>query len=76
MKITILFKDPDGVHQCIRDEIADSLPTGLSAEEQDALIEIRRDAALGKLKRWIEYDENLEVEFDLDAGTAKVRELP
>lgn len=75
MKIIILFKDPDGVHEGMREACGESLPEGLSESEEETLIEFRMEKAKDKLRKWIEYSEYLEVEFDLEAGTAKIKEL-
>lgn len=76
MKIQIILKSPDSVDDCVRQAVADDMyargvPDGAAADdERDELIaEVHK-----KLEKWIEYKEYLTVEFDLDAGTARVVE--
>ena len=73
-KLKITFKDPDGVYECVRDELRDALPPGLPDDEAEVLLEHRTQAADKALRRWIEGGEYLTVEFDLEAGTATVQE--
>ena len=77
MKLSITFKDPDGVYGCANDSIIESVNAipGLSEEEREELIEVRRGEQLEKLSKWIKYSEYLTVDFDMDAMTATVREV-
>lgn len=76
-KITITFKDPDGVFDRIRDQVVDEVEgmEGLSKIEKEDLIEARTDELNEKLSKWIQYGEYLDVEFDLENMTAKVKEV-
>jgi len=67
------MKDPDGVHESIRDAVEESLPDDLlDGDEREALFETRVDKTERLLSKWIECGEYLSVEFDLDEGTARV----
>ncbi len=72
MKLRITFKDPDGVHECVRDAVEESLPDGLDESEREDLLESRTEAAYEKLKQWLRWKEYVTVEFDTEAGTAAV----
>lgn len=74
MKFTITLKDPDGVGDCIRDAARASVAEvlGLSDEERKDLLESRMESIGDSIKKWVEYDEYVVVEFDTDAGTATV----
>lgn len=72
MKVTITFKDPDGVYECVRDAVQESLPDGLDEGEQGDLLESRTEATFEKLKQWLRWKEYVTVEFDTEAGTATV----
>lgn len=79
MKFTITFKDPDGVDECLTDAInadIDRDTEGLSDMEKQAIFDIRYEAMKKKLAKFIRYGEYLVVDFDLDAGTATVKEQP
>lgn len=76
MKLKIVFKDPDGVFESIRDAVNNEVGkiAGLDDDERAVIAEDRMaktDDALGK---WIKYSEYLTVEFDTDANTAVVLE--
>ncbi len=72
MKVMITFKDPDGVYECVRDAVQESLPDGLDDGEQEELLESRTEATFEKLKQWLKWKEYVTVEFDTEAGTAVV----
>jgi hypothetical protein len=72
VKLTITFKDPDGVFECVREGVRESLPDGLAEDERDELLGSRTEAAHAALKQWIQWKEYLTVEFDTEAGTATV----
>lgn len=76
MKITISIKDPDSVFESISDTVRESLDEmgGLSSEEKDRLSETRVNEMFDILSRWIQYGEYIRIEFDTEAGTAKVLE--
>lgn len=77
MKFKVTMKDPDTLHDAIRDAIKKDLKEyGVTdKDEQEALQEIRAEK-IGKLtSKWFEYGEYLTVEIDTDAGTATVCEV-
>lgn len=75
-RITATFKTPD-----ILDDLLDSLfpkpnlEDGELDEEQEEVRLEAREEAKAKLEKFIEYRENIFVEFDLEAGTATVLEV-
>ena len=75
MKITITFKDPDGVSDSIaaaaRESVAAYAP-GLEKDEIDEVIGRREEKLTDALSRWIEYGEYVRIEFDTEAKTATV----
>lgn len=74
MKIIVTFKDPDGVGDSLREAVEESVMAidGLSDGERESLVEDRLESVRESLSKWIEYDEYLRVEFDTEAGTARV----
>lgn len=72
MKLKITFKDPDGVYECVREAVRETMPEGLSGEEADELLESRTESTFNTLRKWIEWKEYLSVEFDTESGTATV----
>lgn len=72
MKVKITFKDPDGVYECVRDAVQESLPDGLDDDERDDLLDSRTEATFEKLGQWLKWKEYVTVEFDTEAGTAVV----
>jgi hypothetical protein len=72
MKLKIVFKDPDGVYECVRDAVQEALPEGLTDEEMEELLTSRTEGTFNALRKWIEWKEYLSVEFDTEAGTATV----
>jgi hypothetical protein len=73
MKISITFKDPDGVYESIQEAVAVSVRDIADHDEREAIAETRTEKVNAALKRWIEYGEYLRVDFDTDAMTATVR---
>lgn len=75
MKFRITMKDPDGVGDAVV-KAAQSSIAGMKLEEdeRDQLEESRREKIEEQLRKWFEYGEYLEVEIDLEAGTATVVE--
>ena len=69
-KFRVTLKDPDGPADCIGDAARTSLPEGLSAEEREAIIGIRREELSRFAGQWLEYGEYAQIEFDTEAGTA------
>lgn len=76
MKYRIMLKDPDGVYESVKDEVSRSIPEGLGDDEYKAVLEERMEEAWDKLRRWIWYQEYVTIEFDTDAGTARVCKAP
>lgn len=74
MKIKIYIKDPDGVSNAIQDTINAQFDEQkiYDKEERRALTDIRKERLDEKLSKWIDCGENLTIEFDLEADTAKV----
>ena len=69
-KFRVTLKDPDGPADCIGDAARTSLPEGLSEDEREAIIDIRRAELQRFAGQWLEYGECARIEFDTDAGTA------
>lgn len=74
MKIKIMFKDPDGVSEAIRELAQSSVNDldGISEDEKETLAEKRQEEYAEALQPWIGYGEYLEVEFDTVAHTVTV----
>lgn len=74
MKFKITFKDPDGVLNSISEAVDKSLDemVGVTEDEKEALRDIRCDVLREHLKKWIQYDEYVTIEFDTEAKTAIV----
>ena len=74
MKFTISMKDPDGVHEGIRDAVEQELAAlkGLDADERKMLVKERTRATREKCGHWFEYAEYLVVEVDTEAMTCVV----
>lgn len=74
MKFTVTMKDPDTLHDCIRDAVRDDVEKleSLSAEEKEALVETRIEDAAQVASKWFEYGEYLRVEIDTKALTCTV----
>lgn len=69
MKISITFKTPDAIRCALQDH------TAYEFEEEDEYErEERLDVLMEKFKRWVDYGEAIVIDFDLDAGTATVRD--
>lgn len=65
MKLSITFKTPDAVANAVNDayEFSDD------DDYEDKVYEVSE-----KLKKWVSYGELVTIEFDLEAGTAEVKE--
>lgn len=74
MKIVVMLKDPDSLSDAIADAVkaqVESLP--LSSEERELITETRTLGVTQRIvDRWVEYGEYYRIEFDTDAGTARV----
>ena len=72
-KIKIVIKDPDGVSEAIREMAEASIPESITdVDEQADLIEKRSEKISDAMKAFVEYDEYVTVEIDLDEQTARV----
>lgn len=74
MKFTVMFKDPDALHECIDDAAQKHAASiaGLSERERAAVIDARREE-LGELcGTWFEYGEYAQIEIDTETKTATV----
>ena len=75
MKFRVTLKDPDGFCECIDDAVRAAIaPLKLSKAESIALVEVRAQQVRDSLKKWVEYSEYIEIDFDTDAMTATVVE--
>lgn len=74
MKFTVLMKDPDTLHDAIRDAVrAEVAKLGLDDVEERMAVEERRHEKVGEVcSRWFKYGEYLAVEIDTEAGTCTV----
>lgn len=74
MKLRIVLKDPDGVYNCIDEDVRESLRemTGISDDERDVLREHRREEMGQAIKRWVEYGEYVSISIVTYANTAAV----
>ena len=72
MKFRITLKDPDGVGEWLAEAADKDIPAGLDEVERDAVATIRIDRIANFIKKWIEDNEYLMVEFDTELGTATV----
>jgi hypothetical protein len=74
MKISITFKTPDALDYAVK-EIVDQQHEEDDAPWDEYESEEREEALKEKFKKWVEYGELITVDFDLEAGTATVKEL-
>lgn len=74
MKFKITLKDPDGFSDGISEAAEKSLgdTSGLSDSERESVAEDRIESIGEALRKWVEYGEYIEIEFDTEAGTATV----
>lgn len=75
MKISVTIKDPDTLRDAVEDAVkAEVDKLGMERDEAGMLIEHRTEKLMDAMKKWWEYSEYLNVEFDMDAMTANVLE--
>ena len=74
MKFRITLKDPDGVGMSIDDVAAQTIPEDLTENEKEVIMDLRRQRMSDFLKKWIEFDEYVTLEFDTNEKTATVVE--
>lgn len=74
MKFTVTMKDPDTLHDAIRDAVTREVKAmGLTdPEEIEALTELRAEKVGNACSKWFECGEYLSVEIDTEAGTCVV----
>jgi len=73
VKFQVTMKDPDCLHNAIREAVADEMGnTLLPDDEAEAVREMRVEKAQKACARWFRYGEYLTVEIDTEAGTAVV----
>ena len=75
MKFQVTMKDPDCLHDALREAARESVGQveGLSEDEREAVLEKRLESLQEKTRRWFEYGEYLRVEIDTDANTCTLR---
>lgn len=75
MKIKVYLKDPDGFSNDVQEAVKKSLSDlGLDDDELEPLMERRLEKVWNKLEKWVDCQEYIEIEFDLDTMTATVLE--
>lgn len=76
MKIRVTLKDPDGFYDCVKDAVKESIDEleGLEESEKEDLLEHRLEKTWDTLEKWVGYKEYVTLEFDTEAGTARVVE--
>jgi hypothetical protein len=76
MKFKVQMKDPDTLQDAIEEAVkAQVKASGIDdPEEQEAVIELRKERTSELCQKCFEYGEYLTVEIDTDAGTATVVE--
>lgn len=75
MKFRCTFKDPDALHDQIRDAVtAEVEAMHLDEDEAEVLIEKRVEKVGEFCSRWIRYSEYITIEFDTNAGRADLVE--
>jgi hypothetical protein len=74
MKFQVTMKDPDTLHNAIREASTEAVAALdlESDEEREAVLEARIDKVQTVCSKWFEYGEYLTVEIDTDAGTCVV----
>lgn len=75
MKFEVQMKDPDTLHDAIREAVeaeVEAMP-GLEADEKEGVIDTRVEKVQKQCGKWFEYSEYLTVEIDTDAGTCTVK---
>lgn len=73
MKFKVTLKDPDGVFDAVEDVVneAEDLKN-LHEQEAEAAATARKERLRAFMGAWVEYGEYVTVEFDTEAGTARV----
>lgn len=73
MKIRVTLKNPDCFYEAVGAAVANSVSElELDSDEKEDLIESRSEKAWDKLEKWVEYQEYVTLEFDLETMSATV----
>lgn len=77
MKFLVTFKDPDGPSDCINEAAVEEAKSvakfdDLDEDEQDSLVESRKEKLNELCRTWFEYGEYVTIEIDTEAKTATV----
>ena len=72
MRFRVTMKDPDTLHDAIRDAVKEIPLDGLDADEAELVREKRVEKIDALCGRWFRYGEYLTVEIDTDAATCTV----
>ena len=73
MKLRVTMKDPDGVWES-SNAVAEGLVAGMELDDdaREHMEEYFREKTRQELTKWFRYGEYVEIDIDLDAGTATV----
>ena len=72
LKVRIHIKAPDEFFDGIEAAARQAVPPTLLPEAFEAAVDVYRDKIREALAKWVEYGEFCTMEFDIEAGTAKV----
>lgn len=73
MKVLVTMKDPDAMHDAVREAVEREVKQmGLSRDESKLLVEARVDKTIELMVKWFTHGEYMTVEFDTDDMTATV----
>lgn len=73
MKFRVTMKDPDTLHDAIKEAVARELgEISLEDDERDAVAEMRRARVAELCSQWFKWSEYLSVEIDTEARTCTV----
>lgn len=73
MIFRVTFKDPDSLHDAIKDAVKEDVAKlALDAEESEAVSEIRTQSTKELCQKWFEYSEYITVEIDTELKTCTV----
>ena len=72
MKIVISMKNPDCVSDAVREAAIEFLSKKYRWDPLEETIQAKEKSIQKALAKWIEYEEYINVEFDLEKGTATV----
>lgn len=74
MKLSVSMKDPDVLHDAIREAVVKEVSAmqGVDKDERESIVELRMEKVCRLCEKWFEYSEYLNVEIDTDAMTCIV----